>query len=113
MTRAVEENWKEVQETTFTNWINNSLRGHLKKSEKHVETLEESLKDGLILIQLLETVGHAKVGRYNHNPKIKAQMMENLETCFKFMAKEGIKTVNIGESIHSSFMSCNTISNIQ
>ena len=97
MTLVADESWKKVQQTTFTNWVNNSLRGHLKKSERHVEDLSEGLRDGLTLIQLLETVAHSKVGRHNHNPRFKAQMMENLETCFNFLEKEKIKVVNIGE----------------
>ena len=96
MTRAVDETWKKVQQTTFTKWVNNSLRGHLRKSERHVDDLSTDLQDGLTLIQLLETISHVKVGRYNQRPRIKAQMLENLEACFNFMEKEKIKLVNIG-----------------
>lgn len=97
MTRTVDESWKKVQQSTFIKWVNNSLRGHLKTSEKRVDDLSEAFKDGLTLIQLLETVSKEKIGRYNQKPRIKAQMMENLEASFKFMEKENIKLVNIGE----------------
>lgn len=100
MTRAVDETWKKVQENTFTKWLNNSLRGHLKKSERHIDDLSTALQDGLILIQLLENISHTKIGRYNQKPRIKAQMLENLEACFSFMEREKIKLVNIGTTLY-------------
>ncbi len=97
MTRTVDDSWKKVQQTTFTKWINSSMRGHLTTSEHHVDDLTVAFHDGLTLIQLLETISREKVGRYNQKPRITAQMMENLEASFKFMEKENIKLVNIGE----------------
>ena len=97
MTRRVDDNWKRIQETTFTKWVNNALRGHLKSSKNQVEKLETDLQDGLTLVQLLETLSHEKVGRYHKKPFIKPQMIENLGACFKFLEKEKIKLVNIGE----------------
>ncbi len=110
MTRVTDDSWKKVQQNTFTNWINNSLRGHLKKADRQVDNLTEGFQDGLTLIQLLETVSRKKVGRHNQNPKIKAQMMENLEASFKFMDTEDIKLVNIGENCAVRVLLMNYIS---
>ena len=97
MTRHVDETWKKTQETTFTNWVNTSLRGHLKTAKRQVKSLETDLQDGLILVQLLETLASPKkIERYNKNPLIKPQKIENLGACFRFFEQENIKLVNIG-----------------
>lgn len=36
------------------------------------------------------------LGRYNHNPRIVAQRLENVSLCLRFIAAEGLKLVNIG-----------------
>ncbi len=98
MTRHVDQNWKKIQETTFTNWVNNSLRGHLKTAKNQVRSLETDLQDGLVLIQLLETIASPKkVGVVNRNPVLKIQKLENLGACFRYFEKEKIKLVGMGK----------------
>ena len=98
MTKRVDDSWKRIQQTTFTNWANNAMRGHLKTAKNQVGNLETDLQDGLILTHLLEQVAAPKkIGKYYQSPKIKAQKLENLGACFRFMDKEKIKLVNIGE----------------
>lgn len=64
-----------------------------------VNVLSDDLQDGLVLIAMLETLAAPKkVGPYNKNPKIKPQLIENLNAVFKFLAKENVKVVNISES---------------
>lgn len=64
-----------------------------------VKSLSDDLQDGLVLIAMLETLAAPKkVGPYNKNPKIKPQLIENLNAVFKFLAKENVKVVNISES---------------
>ena len=97
MTRRVDDSWKRLQQTTFTNWVNNALRGHLRTAKHQVNDLQTDLQDGLVLAQLLETVATPrKLGRYNPEPNLKLQMIANLGTSFGFIGKEGIKLVNIG-----------------
>lgn len=98
MTRQVDENWKQLQQTTFTKWVNNALRGHLKTAKTQVKDLQTDLQDGLVLVQLIEGIANPrKVGRYNKNPVIKAQKLENLGAVFRFLERESIKVVNIGK----------------
>lgn len=64
-----------------------------------VKVLTDDLQDGLVLIAMLETLAAPKkVGPYNKNPKIKPQLIENLNAVFKFLAKENVKVVNISKS---------------
>ena len=97
MTRQVDKNWKLQQQTTFTKWVNNALRGHLKTAKTQVNDLQRDLDDGLVLVELIESIASPrKVGRYNKNPFIKPQMLENLGVVLRFLEKEQIKVVNIG-----------------
>ena len=34
--KGVDDSWKKIQERTFTNWVNDRLRGHLKVAKKQV-----------------------------------------------------------------------------
>eukprot|EP00731_Ephydatia_muelleri_P017641 Em0010g739a len=91
------EKWKQTQERTFTNWCNDRLRGHLKVPKNQITSLATDLKDGLLLIELLEKLAAPKtVGKYNKTPKIKAQCVENIATALRFVSEQGIKLVNIG-----------------
>ena len=99
MIRTVDENWKRIQETTFTNWINSSFRSKLKTSHKQVQSLQTDLQDGTILAELLENISMKTVGPYNKNPTIKAVKVENLGTCFRFLEREKVKVVNIGKDL--------------
>ena len=36
------DNWKKIQERTFTNWFNDRLRGHLKVGKKQVQEVQLS-----------------------------------------------------------------------
>ena len=98
MTKRVDENWKQLQQTTFTRYINSSLRGpDQKTSDSQITDLQTDLQDGLILIKLLESIASPKkIGRYNKRPFIKAQKLENLGACFRFFERQKIKLVNIG-----------------
>lgn len=105
--RARQEDWKRTQEQTFTKWVNNVLRGHKKTSDCQIESLETDLKDGLKLVQLLESLTKEKMPRVHRKPNFEQQKIDNLNSCFKFMEKANIKLVNIGETFkaYSSYLS--------
>ena len=56
-TDATYTEWIDVQKKTFTNWVNQKLKGTPYK----VEVLEKDLDDGVTLIKLLETLAHKKM----------------------------------------------------
>ena len=89
------EEWKKIQERTFTKWFNNilSLGGH---ANDQVASLKNDLQDGLKLIQLLQTLTGENF-KYNEQPKFKQQKFENLKTFFEYLEKANIKFVNIGK----------------
>ena len=92
--KKADPKWKKIQQTTFTNWVNEKL----KRTKHRVKDVEVDFKDGLMLIELLEALTSAgKVGNYKKSPKVKAHMIANLESCFKLIESENIKLVNIGK----------------
>ena len=92
--KKADPKWKQIQQTTFTNWVNEVLKGTKYRSKD----FKEDFKDGLMLIALLGALaGAGKVGSYNKHPKMKAHMIANLVLCFEFMESENIKLVNVGK----------------
>eukprot|EP01119_Soliformovum_irregulare_P005582 TRINITY_DN17323_c0_g1_i1.p1 TRINITY_DN17323_c0_g1~~TRINITY_DN17323_c0_g1_i1.p1 ORF type:complete len:494 (-),score=154.72 TRINITY_DN17323_c0_g1_i1:202-1620(-) len=89
---AASSHWIDIQQNAFTRWCNE----HLKDRGMHINDLGKDLADGLLLINLLEIISGKSVGRYNKNPKIPTQKLENTAIAMKFVADEGVKTVNIG-----------------
>ena len=95
--KQVDEGWKKIQQTTFTNWVNDVISDKLKVSTYEVEDIQSDLQDGLTLIRLLESLtAPGKLGRFNLKPKLKPQKLENLGVSFRFLATEKVKLVNIG-----------------
>jgi len=85
--------WVDVQKKTFTRWSNNFL---LQRKLK-INDLEFDLENGLLLINLLEIISNKDIGaKYNKNPKIRSQLLENTSLAVKFIKGEGIKLVGIG-----------------
>ena len=82
-----------MQTSTFANWLNDRL-----KSGKHkVRDLSEDLRDGTLLIRLLENLTKKKIKGYTKNPKMAAHKLVNLDLAFEFMKKEEVKLIGIGK----------------
>ena len=98
---AGEEKWWKKQEITFTRWVNSKLKGHLTTTTNRVNDLSTDLADGRVLGELLEKISKDKVRymREDRQLKFKPQKLENLGISFKFLEKEQIKLVNIGELV--------------
>lgn len=84
--------WIEVQKKTFTRWANTFL----VERNMPIQDLQHDLKDGIALINLLELISTHKFQRWNKNPKILNQKLENLGYCLNFLKAEGLKLVGIG-----------------
>lgn len=84
--------WADIQQKTFTRWVNL----YLKERGMHVNDLEQDLKNGVLLVNLLEIISSKSLGRINQHPRVPAQKLENVSIALKFIADEGLKLVNIG-----------------
>ena len=91
---ATEDEWKNVQSKSFKRWCNEQLR------EKSVELvdLSDDIKDGTKLIKLVEVLAETKILRYNKNPKLRPQKLENVQQALDVISKEKIKLIGVGPS---------------
>lgn len=62
-------------------WVNK----HLKEREMKVENLSKDFQNGVILINLLESLSGQQVKTYYREPNRLYQYLENLEVAVKFM----------------------------
>ena len=93
---AEDAQWKRIQQNTFTRWANE----HLKTVDKYIANLETDLSDGLKLIALIEVLSGKKLPKHNKKPTFRSQKLENVSVALRFLeCDEGIRIVNIGESI--------------
>eukprot|EP00040_Diaphanoeca_grandis_P044422 m.12257 g.12257 ORF g.12257 m.12257 type:complete len:520 (-) comp9231_c0_seq1:408-1967(-) len=94
--KAVDQGWKGVQKKTFSNWANYQV-SRKDTEAKGIEMLYEDLADGEILMNILEgCIQKPCPGKKMKTSKMKIQQLEKLGTCFKFMAENDVKLVNIG-----------------
>ncbi|KNC98650.1 uncharacterized protein SPPG_06332 [Spizellomyces punctatus DAOM BR117] len=91
--RVMDKTWENIQKKTFTNWINNQLK---QKDVAPLENLDTDLCTGEKLIQLLEIIGDESLGRYNKNPKLRIQKVENMNKALEFIRRRGVNLTNIG-----------------
>ncbi|EIN12862.1 actinin-like protein [Punctularia strigosozonata HHB-11173 SS5] len=82
-----------VQERTFCNWLNSRLESH---GYPPMSSLATDLSDGVRLIQLVEIMGDASLGRYNKAPRMRVQKAENVNKALEFINSRGVKLTNIG-----------------
>ena len=87
------------QITTFTNWVNDRLKPG--KHDRKVDDLSNDLKDGILLIKLLENLTKKKVkGFTGKTPKTEAHKLVNLDLAFQFMQSEDIKMIGVGKRVN-------------
>ncbi|KAI8819850.1 calponin domain-containing protein [Fimicolochytrium jonesii] len=91
--RIFDKSWETIQKKTFTNWINNQLK---QKEIPPIGTIDTDLSSGEKLIQLLEIIGDESLGRYNKNPKLRIQKVENMNKALEFIRRRGVNLTNIG-----------------
>jgi hypothetical protein len=72
-----------------------------------VEVLEQDLKDGYLLVQLLEIISAKDLPKHKKHPKIRAQQLENAASAITFIKDEGIKVCFKGHIIRFMCSHCN------
>merc|ERR1712166_366072 len=90
--------YTQGQTTDRDAWIND----HVKKRNMEIVDLFEDVKSGVMLLNLLEVIGGESVKqvlnvKYNKNPKMKIQMLENGNRVLEYVKAKGLDDlVNIG-----------------
>ena len=65
-----------------------------------VTDLIEDLKDGTILVKLIENLTGKKIKGFHKAPETTAHMLDNLDLVFRTIQTSGIKLIGIGELYH-------------
>eukprot|EP01105_Mastigella_eilhardi_P022940 TRINITY_DN5727_c0_g1_i1.p1 TRINITY_DN5727_c0_g1~~TRINITY_DN5727_c0_g1_i1.p1 ORF type:complete len:1988 (-),score=725.31 TRINITY_DN5727_c0_g1_i1:58-6021(-) len=75
--------WEAVQMRTFTRWFNSHLKngGH----KEQITDLTVDLRNGVLLYRLMEQIGGTRLGKVLPNPKLKVQMIQNLNVSLAFI----------------------------
>lgn len=90
--QSTELTWIHVQQKTFTNWVNEQLSvGGIRVSD-----LQEDLRDGVVLVRLVESLQFRRIGKICTNPKNQMQMLQNVDVAFRAIIEDKVKIVNIG-----------------
>ncbi|POW05985.1 hypothetical protein PSHT_10567 [Puccinia striiformis] len=82
-----------VQARTFCKWLNAKLD---VRKVPPMSNLSHDLSDGTNLIQLMEIMGDASLGRYNRQPRMRVQKAENVNKALQFIQSRGVTLTNIG-----------------
>ncbi|XP_059172134.1 dixin-like [Physella acuta] len=84
--------WRK-QLTAYVAWVNSQLK---KKPGAHlVEDLRHDVRDGVILIDLIEVIANEKISDIHPSPSTYAQMKENVDRVLQFMFANKIKMHHI------------------
>ena len=73
--------WIHVQKKTFTNWVNEKLKG----TSYRVDDLEKDLDDGVTLIKLLETLANKKMHKRYIQPNSLSFFLTHMHTHITFL----------------------------
>ncbi|KAJ2722030.1 alpha-actinin, partial [Coemansia sp. Benny D115] len=90
---AADKTWESVQSKTFTKWVNARLAEHSLQPLNNICT---DFSDGTALIHLLEIIGDASLGRFNRNPRMRIQKVENVNLALDYIRSRSINLTNIG-----------------
>ncbi|KAA1132531.1 hypothetical protein PGTUg99_012530 [Puccinia graminis f. sp. tritici] len=85
--------FEDVQARTFCKWLNAKLD---VRKVPPMSNLSQDLSDGTNLIQLMEIMGDASLGRYNRTPRMRVQKAENVNKALQFIQSRGVTLTNIG-----------------
>ncbi|CAH7674603.1 calponin homology domain-containing protein [Phakopsora pachyrhizi] len=85
--------FEDVQARTFCKWLNAKLD---VRQVPPMSDLSKDLSDGTNLIQLMEIMGDASLGRYNRQPRMRVQKAENVNKALQFIQSRGVTLTNIG-----------------
>ncbi|CAG8523462.1 20079_t:CDS:10, partial [Racocetra fulgida] len=66
------------------------------KKIEPITDLTQAMSDGVRLIQLLEIIGDYSFSKYNKNPKLRIQKVENVNKALEFIKHRGVPLTNIG-----------------
>jgi hypothetical protein len=68
----------------------------LAKRGKKIDEMTTDFQDGLHLLAFLEVISGKYFNKYEKNPKIRIQKIQNLDLALKFIKEQGVNLIAIG-----------------
>lgn len=84
--------WIDIQQKTFTNWVNEQL----KSTGLKIQNLQVDFANGLLLIALVECL-QKRILKKIRSPQNHHEFIENVSIALSAIASDNIKLVNIGK----------------
>ncbi|XP_003386482.1 PREDICTED: alpha-actinin-1-like [Amphimedon queenslandica] len=84
--------WERQQKKTFTAWCNS----HLRKVGIQIKEIDQDLRDGMVLLRLLEVISGEKITPREKKVKLRVHKISLLNQALGFIAEKGVKLVGIG-----------------
>lgn len=82
-----------LMKQAFTQWA----QSHLKQRSLQITDLQKDFKDGYLLCNLMEIISSKKIAqKYVKEPKLRVQMVQNVNIALQFIQSEDIKLVGCG-----------------
>ncbi len=91
--RGREDAFVRIQANTFRNWVNETL----KEGGERVDDFQEDLRDGTVLVALVERLQRRRLRRTHRHPQSQHHELENITIALDAIKEDGIKLVNIGK----------------
>ncbi|KAK6196003.1 hypothetical protein SNE40_001313 [Patella caerulea] len=85
---------QRIQIKTFTNWINATLSKN-NNDQRKVTDLMSDIKDGVILLNILETLTNSKLAKEMPKSTRRPLQINNVSTALNYLRRRGMKLVNI------------------
>eukprot|EP00658_Telonema_sp_P-2_P028088 TRINITY_DN21595_c0_g1_i1.p1 TRINITY_DN21595_c0_g1~~TRINITY_DN21595_c0_g1_i1.p1 ORF type:complete len:575 (-),score=204.85 TRINITY_DN21595_c0_g1_i1:222-1946(-) len=79
--------YRSGQRKTFTMWCNQKLV-NAGSNTMSVDAMKDELKNGVVLVAILEQLTGKRIPGINRNPKHTMTIMANLQTCWRWMQEE-------------------------
>jgi len=87
--QGVSEDWVLVQKKTFTKWTNSHLR---RKGYPALNDAEIDFETGINLINLINSLYHIELPKFNKNPRLRPHKLDNISLGFTMLDKAQVKT---------------------
>eukprot|EP00055_Hartaetosiga_balthica_P008290 m.30361 g.30361 ORF g.30361 m.30361 type:complete len:879 (+) comp6225_c0_seq1:301-2937(+) len=88
--KTLDDQWQRQQKKTFTAWINS----HLRKRTLQIDEVSEDLRDGVMLLNLLEIISEETVGKASKG-KMKIHHIENVGKALHFIQSKNVDVRSI------------------
>ncbi|XP_050393994.2 filamin-B [Patella vulgata] len=91
MNTVADAQWIQIQRNTFTNWVNEQL----KRRNIVIDDISEDLRNGVILIALVEELSGNVIKTRVPRPQNQHEKLQNVSVALDVLSRDGVRISNI------------------